>query len=408
MSSLAARLRSEPYRVFFPLAALLGAAGVGWWILFWRGWAGGYHGQAHALIQSQAFLMAFVAGFLMTMIPRRLATRQASMGEMATAIAGLVGMTLFAFRGEWLASQACALLVVGTLLVFGLRRFRAAPGRRMPDAFVLLPFGLVFGVAGGILVALQVFDAPAWTNAVGRGLVQEAQFLALILGAGHLVLPILTGNPPPPDGDDSAASRRRRLAHVGVGLAILAGVLLERLGGMAFVRAGLLVKACAFLVDALWCLHALRWPRLPGLHRRLAWISFWLVPSGLLLAAAMPAQRIGALHVTFIGGFALLSFAVAMHVIASHGGAAGVVKGRPVLAWAFGLLFLVAMATRVSADFLPKSYLAHLGWAAALWMLGLLAWAVLLVPIALRAPPTPASTEPPVIQPAARDGAGGS
>jgi len=376
---------AEPYRLFFPLAAVLGALGVGHWILFWQGWLHGYHGQAHALAQSQSFLMAFVVGFLMTMLPRRLSAAPARPAEVAACIAGLIGTAVFGFLGQWLLSQACALAVLGVLMVFGARRRRAAPGRRLPDAFVLLGAGLLFGVIGGILVGLQQLGAPPWTSAVGRGLVQEAQFLALILGAGHLVLPILGGHIPPGDGEDSARGRRARLAHAGIALAIAAGVVVERLapGDWAWVRAGLLLRAAAFLGDSFICMHAFRLPIVPGLHRRIAWLAYWLVPAGLLLAAAFPERRVAALHVTFIGGFALLSFAVAAHVIVSHGGFSRIVAGRPWAVWAFGSLFLLSMATRVSADFLPKSYMAHLGWASVAWMIALLLWAAFLVPKAL-------------------------
>ena len=379
---------SEPYRLFFPLAAVMGALGVGHWILFWQGLLHGYHGQAHALTQSQSFLMAFVVGFLMTMLPRRLGAAPARPAEIAACLAGLVGTAVFGFLGQWLLSQACALSVVGVLMAFGAKRRRESPGRRLPDAFVLLGAGLVFGIVGGVLVGLQQLGAPPWTNAVGRGLVQEAQFLALILGAGHMVLPILGGHVPPGDGEDSPRGRRTRAMHGLVALGIGAGVLVERLapGNLALVRAGLLLRAGAFLADSLGCMHAYRLPRVPGLHRRIALLAYWLVPAGLLFAAALPAQRIGALHVTFIGGFALLSFAVAAHVIGSHGGFSHLVAGRPWAVWGFGILFLLAMVTRVGADFLPKAYLAHLGWASVTWMIALLLWAAFLVPKALSAP----------------------
>ena len=376
---------SEPYRLFFPLAAVLGALGVGHWILFWQGLLPGYHGEAHALTQSQSFLMAFVVGFLMTMLPRRLSAPPARPAEVAACVAGLVGTALFGFLGQWLLSQACALAVVAVLMAFGAKRRRAAPGRKLPDAFVLLGAGLVFGVTGSILVSLQQFGPPAWTISVGRGLVQEAQFLALILGAGHMVLPILGGHVPPGDGEDSPRGRRTRALHGLVALAIGAGVVVERLSPdhLGLVRLGILLRAGAFLVDSFACMHAFRLPRVPGLHRRIALLAYWLVPTGLLLAAAIPGKRIAALHVTFIGGFALLSFAVAAHVIASHGGFAGIVAGRPWAVWGFGALFLLSMATRVSADFLPKAYMDHLGWASVTWMLALLLWAAFLVPKAL-------------------------
>ena len=57
------------------------------------------------------------------------------------------------------------------------------------------------GAVGAALVLATELGAPAVLLVVGRGLAQEAQYLTLILGAGRLVLPILTGHLPPPDGD---------------------------------------------------------------------------------------------------------------------------------------------------------------------------------------------------------------
>lgn len=399
-----ASIRSEPYRLFFPLAALIGAVGVGTWLLLWLGWQQSWHGPAHGLAQSQAFLMSFVVGFLLTMIPRRLGAAAPSWFEMGACLLGLVGAAACAFADLWLASQACALLVSLTLLVFAVRRIRGARVR-MPDAFLLLPLGLLAGAVGSVLIAVAHAGGPAACLDAGRGLVQEAQFLALILGAGHLVLPVLAGYPPPSDGDDSWPSRRRRLAHAGVALALVAGVLVERLspGNPLAVRMGLLVRAAAFTLDAAWCAGGLRWPRVPGLHRRLGVVAFWAIPLGLLLAAALPDRRVAALHVTFVAGFALLSFAVATHVVASHGGHAEIVSGSPRALKAFAVLLVLAALTRVSADFLGSGYLGHLGWASVLWMLALGAWALIVVPRALRLPGSPGrEVELPVL----RGGAG--
>lgn len=400
-------LRSEPYRLFFPLAALVGILGVGHWIWYWQGWLSGYHGQAHAVTQSQSFLMAFVVGFLFTMIPRRLGGAPAGGGEIALAAAGLLATPLLAFLGHPLLAQASALAVLAVVAAFGLRRFRAAPARRMPDAFVLLPFGLLMGCAGGLLVAAATLGAPAWTMAAGKGLVQEAQFFAFILGAGHLVLPVLTGHQPPPDGEDTPAGRRARRGHVVLALALAAGVVMARVGveDAAWLRAGLALQLVAFVADALGCMRAHRLPRVPGLHRRIAWLSFWLVPAGLLLSLAFPLQRIGAMHLTYVGGFALLSFAVGAHVIASHGGHPEIVTGRPRAAWVFGSLFLLAALTRASADFLPRSYVAHLGWSAVIWIVALAAWGWLLVPKALAVKAPNAAHELPVLQPGQGSGA---
>ena len=50
--------RAEPFRLFFPLALVLGVAGVAHWVLYTTGAIGSYLGQFHATTQTQAFLVA--------------------------------------------------------------------------------------------------------------------------------------------------------------------------------------------------------------------------------------------------------------------------------------------------------------------------------------------------------------
>src|SRR5438876_1223313 len=77
------QLRSEPFRLFFPLAFLLGAAGVSHWVLFSAGLLGRYLNAFHAVTQMQSFMVAFAGGFLMTAIPKRTRTAPATWIEIA-------------------------------------------------------------------------------------------------------------------------------------------------------------------------------------------------------------------------------------------------------------------------------------------------------------------------------------
>src|SRR5215472_3792738 len=61
---------TDPYRIFFPLGIILGAMGVTIWPLYYYGITEGYSGRAHAFVQTDGFLYAFIAGFLLTAIPR--------------------------------------------------------------------------------------------------------------------------------------------------------------------------------------------------------------------------------------------------------------------------------------------------------------------------------------------------
>src|SRR5205814_2875685 len=81
---------TDPYRIFFPLGIVLGACGVSIWPLYYYGVTEGYSGRAHALVQTDGFLYAFITGFLLTAIPRFTGTETPSRGVqyvLAAAIA---------------------------------------------------------------------------------------------------------------------------------------------------------------------------------------------------------------------------------------------------------------------------------------------------------------------------------
>src|SRR5215471_8126085 len=79
----------EPYRLFFPLGILFGLAGVAIWPLYSFGLTATYSGRSHALVQTGGFLYAFIAGFLLTAVPRFTGTKvpsSAAQYTLATAL----------------------------------------------------------------------------------------------------------------------------------------------------------------------------------------------------------------------------------------------------------------------------------------------------------------------------------
>ena len=60
----------DAYRLFFPLGIVLGTFGVAIWPLYNYGVLAGFSGRAHAFVQTNGFLYAFILGFLLTAIPR--------------------------------------------------------------------------------------------------------------------------------------------------------------------------------------------------------------------------------------------------------------------------------------------------------------------------------------------------
>ena len=153
-------LRREPFRIFFPLAVVLGGIGAGHWLLYATGVTATYSGFAHGLIMTQAFMMALAIGFLLTALPRRTQSPPPSALEIAIAFAALIVVTASALTGRWVLGQLAYAGVFVLLLQFALRRFLGqGAGRRPPASFVLVPIGVAHGVVGAVLIALCLVPA---------------------------------------------------------------------------------------------------------------------------------------------------------------------------------------------------------------------------------------------------------
>src|ERR1041385_5916340 len=160
---------SDPYRLFFPLGIILGLLGVSIWPLYYYGRTPGYSGRAHAFVQTDGFLYAFIIGFLLTAIPRFTGTEPQSLPVqylLAAVVAGLawgVEFLVFVLR------QTGFLFAHAMLMALAIRRFlrrRQDP----PDTFVLAGLGLLSGAIGGLMntgIAWSLV-APYWDTLAKR------------------------------------------------------------------------------------------------------------------------------------------------------------------------------------------------------------------------------------------------
>jgi hypothetical protein len=234
-----------------------------------------------------------------------------------------------------------------------------------------VPAAVASGLVGAVLLGASIQAlAPPWVDRFGRLLVQQGVFLCLAVGVGSLVLPLMSGAAPPADLGSSPRETWKAIGYAAIGVVIFASLAMEARG---WVRAAPLVRAVAVTLGLCIGGGAWRRPGKPGLHRRFVWLSVWLIPLGLGLAGLWPAYRVPALHVLFIGGFALMAFGVATHVTLSHLGLEALREGRPPAVAFLGIAMLVAMVARVTADW-TDTYFTHLGWAAGAWLAGTVVW----------------------------------
>ncbi len=364
--------RREPFRIFFPLAVVLGWIGVGHWLLYATGVTTTYSGFLHGQVMTQAFMMALAVGFLLTAVPRRTQSPPPSALETTIAFLALLTITAAALAGRWALAQFAYAGLFVLLLQFAVRRFLGqGAARRPPASFVLVPIAVADGLVGAVLIVVATRPgAPSWAIVLGRLLVEQGVFLSLAIGIGSLVLPLMAGEPPPADLGSSPRERRKLAAYAALGVLLFASMVLEAAGWM---RVAPIVRAAVVTAGLVLGGGAARLPRKPGLHRKLVWLAVWLMPVGLLGAGLAPDLRVAALHVLFIGGFSLMGFGVATHVSLSHLDLERLALGRPAAVVVLGATMLLAMLARVGADF-THSYFDHLGWASAMWIGGATVW----------------------------------
>ena len=113
-------------------------------------------------------------------------------------------------------------------------------------------------------------------------------------------------------------------------------------------------------------------------------LAFTSLISGFVFIALFPAFRVGLLHLTLIGGFAVITFTVATRVLFGHSGNLEKLKGRNRwLLIAIGLM-LFGMATRISGDFWPRIMASHYTYGAVFWIAGALLWSCYALPKVLQ------------------------
>lgn len=406
-------ITQEPYRLLFPIGLLSLALGVGIWLpALWLKPA--YPGIAHAGLQIQGYLLAFILGFLMTMLPKALSLPPWSPWQLFT-VAGL----LFAQMGAALQTQYAWMVGLHFLLMvmvagFLISRFRRRTNRQQkpPAPFVLIAGGLFTDILGTFLIGIHQMtdwlgDTASFALAFARLLQNQAFPLMLIAGVGSFLLPRLFAgyyretraakkNGPGEAGFSIATLLQPRPSdkpipfYALIGFLMVAGCALEasafggqgqwglRLGSfMRFVAVGL---ACFAGI----ALHRLKF-KVPGYLLGAQW-GLWCVLIGLFMPALDPAHRLGYAHLVYLGGYGWITLSVASRVLASHGGKMSLLEGMQPWVKVSVLCMALALASRLTAEFAPAWHRGGLTLAVMAMLTAFGAWWIRFAPLVLKKP----------------------
>lgn len=368
----------DAYRYFFPAGWLFGIWGVMLWVLFpWN--LVSYPGIRHPEIMMGGFFLCFVCGFLMTAAPRFTSSFDPTTVEHRISWTLIAALFLSLFSSQRLIFFLVVEATFLFLIVFMFRRFKNRKSNP-PDSFIFVGFGLLAGLTGSGLMALQEFyNLPSEVYQFGRLLFFQVYILYLVLGVGSRLVPALLGWAPLPTEKSAQASRLR--VFVALAFAFMLSYLLEAwqqplLGNL--LRA-IVVSA---IFGLFWKIHHL--PKRKAVQTYFLWASAWMLLLGQWGLVFFADYRIHLLHVIFISGLALMTFMIAVRVSLSHGGHDMVLeKNSKALCLGAALIFFAGL-TRLSAGFAPGIYQSHLLYAAYTWILGLLIWGWVFLPKMVR------------------------
>ncbi len=372
----------EPFRAFFPLGALAALVGVALWPLHYAGVVSIYPKLVHSHLMMTGFFGGFILGFLGTALPRILEARPLSKGEIGTVAVFWVAAQA-AFLSGWMAAGDLAF--AGALGLFGRALWRRWKERKdlPPPFFGLVAVGLFAGVYGALAEAasLVLTSGPEWLTLYlwrsGHVWLNEGWVLFVVLGVTPFFFPKLGARPVlaeyPVMRAPSPLWRDQANAALLGGLGLAVGMELESLG---FSRAGLLVKVAVYLIYG--------WRHLPwrferertGTLGRVLRSTLFVPPLTWLCQAIWLPLASGLWHLLLLGGFAVMVLAVATRVVFGHAKQTSRTEGRVIWwRWIVGLIWL-ALATRITADFVPKVRVSHHIYAALAFAIALGWWAL--------------------------------
>jgi len=364
--------REEPFRLFFPLGTIFGITGVLLWPLFFFGITSTYPAIPHARLMIEGMMSCFIFGFLGTAGPRVLSVEHFSGPE----VLRLFTLVTAAMLAHLIARHAlgdsfflAALFFFGASLFHRFRRREDSP----PPNFALVGLGLLNGVVGITLLSFCEWTASSPTlYRLGASLVNLGFVLLPLLGVAPFFMRRLLDL----RSEDDAGTPNSFVIPILVGLTIDLSFVLQLFSSTSAFGWIRFAASLAFLMATV----PLRGISILATSLRM---SLAAAVASLGLIAFLPAYRIPAMHVLFIGGFTAAVFTVATRVVLGHSGNLQLLQKRRWMFVVALLLAILAMISRFTADFVATRN-EHLIGAAIAWSVAAALWSLLVLPYVSR------------------------
>lgn len=353
----------EPYRVLFPLGILF----LLWGVLIWLPQlfsADTYPTLAHRYLMLNGFSASFIAGFLMTAVPKFSQTKTPNIYEVLSFIVVTLAGLAFAYADKesitFLLSSLQATLIILFLFSRVIHR-KVNP----PYSFIFIFAGLALWIVSGIMSVVSGSE-------IYKILHYEGSIAAIILGVGSRLIPGIFGHV------EIVQTQRKKYENekpflLTVPLHFFMMILVYV--GSYFFSEPLGIYLRTLIVSGIgfyyWKLTTL--PKNKSALTWCIWLSCWFIVGSFVLKAFWVQGFIHASHAFFFSGILLLTILIATRVLQSHGPKNNQLEDSKVLYFVTAMIIL-AGATRVSAFLMPEHYLRHLGYSSFVVTIAVCVW----------------------------------
>lgn len=300
----------SPYKLFFPLGVFCAVLGVVLWVLFQTRMISFFPRIAHGELMFFGFLWSFIAGFLMTAVPKMTSTKSANYLEIFTPLTCVILQVIFNIRNEHNMAYVCILLQNLALFFFLLRRLRLI--KKIPFwGFIFIPTAFFVLLVGLVMSFIYKDQSYLFT------LSGEAFVFNLILGLGSRLIPVISRMPQALMPNQISEKNGIRLEHV---------IFLIILNASYFIqiyldyRLGVALRLVMLTYAMIKYFRIFEKPlqkTVVGLGLK---ISLGLFFMSHVISLLNSSYNLAAIHVLYIGGFSLLTLLIATRVILAHGG----------------------------------------------------------------------------------------
>lgn len=364
MNKITSLIKIEPYRIFFPIGLLSLIVGALLWLpQLWN--AGNYPIIAHRFLMLNGFSAFFIAGFLMTAVPKFSKTNYATILEIIIfLIISLIGFIYSFLEMESVVFVSSALQALLILVFMGIRISK----RKMnpPYSFIFIFIGLLLWFVSAVL-GFFIESIPF------KNLQYEGAILAIILGVGSRLIPGILGHVDIVESQRKSYEKEVSLLRT-VPLHFFALISFFVLSYFLDDQVGSIVRLTVLLIISLFYWKIYLFPIERSALTWSIWASCWLMLVSFILKVVWIEGGIHAGHSFFFSGIVLLTLLVATRVLQSHGPRDKRTENYKTL-YVVSFLIILSGATRVSAVLIPDSYERHLGYSSLVLTVGLLLWA---------------------------------